>query len=67
MANAELQLEDVKKDAVSVREKLLAKVPQEFLECYVQQRIWIALKSGHCSEDELFFLTITSFNKTYVF
>lgn len=48
-----LQIENVKKEAKETREKLLAFVPAELLECYVQQRIWLALKSGRSGEAEL--------------
>jgi len=50
----ELQFEDIKKKAKETREKLLVNAPHDLLECYVQQRIWLALKSGRCSENELF-------------
>ena len=50
----ELQFEDIKKKAKETREKLLVNAPHDLLELYVQQRIWLALKSGRCSENELF-------------
>ena len=56
----ELQFKDIKKEAKETREKLLVNAPHDLLECYVQQRIWLALKSGQCNENELFFFFLVT-------
>ena len=50
----EVQIEIIKKEAKETREKLLMNVSHDLLEYYVQQRIWLALKSGQCGENMLF-------------
>ena len=49
-----LQIENVKKEAKEIREKLLTVISDpDLLELYVQLRIWLSLKLGQSTEVEL--------------